>query len=292
LEIFDIISFKKRKLMKKQPQMIPIQYIPCEEDEIDLKEIIKTILKYKKFILIFTFSITLIAAIYAFTKTPIYEIKSNIQAGYINISKNSNTTNKQYFLSPYALKIYIESKFDKSKLPNTNYPKVSASIIKNTDILSISIDDYSNQKAKNYLNTIIKSINSKEEKKIKLYKKSILSQIEILKQQIANIKKQIKILNQNLKNIKDINIYQLTLSQINKYQDTIVNLKLKITSLKENISPLNIIKTHIIGNIEQSPYPIKPKKKLIIIIAFITSLILSIFLIFFIEFIKGLKVNS
>ena len=32
----------------KNPQIIPIQYIPCEEDEIDLKEIIK-LLDYKDF---------------------------------------------------------------------------------------------------------------------------------------------------------------------------------------------------------------------------------------------------
>ena len=42
--------------MPNEPKMVPVQYIPIqpEEDEIDLKELIKTILKHKIFIIIFT----------------------------------------------------------------------------------------------------------------------------------------------------------------------------------------------------------------------------------------------
>ena len=54
-----------------------------EEDEIDLKELWKIIVKRKIFILIFTFIITIIALIWVMTRTPIYEVKSNIQIGFI-----------------------------------------------------------------------------------------------------------------------------------------------------------------------------------------------------------------
>jgi len=71
---------------KKEQKIIPVQYIPyCpEEDEIDIKEIIKTILKYKKFIVIFTFFITIAATFYTLITTPIYEIEADIEIGYIN----------------------------------------------------------------------------------------------------------------------------------------------------------------------------------------------------------------
>jgi len=36
-------------------------------------------------------------------------------------------------------------------------------------------------------------------------------------------------------------------------------------------------------------YEIKPKKMLIVVVAFVSGLILSIFLIFFMEFIKGMR---
>ena len=54
-----------------------------QEDEIDLKELFETILKYKYFITLFTLFITILAGVYVYVKTPIYEIKSNVQAGHI-----------------------------------------------------------------------------------------------------------------------------------------------------------------------------------------------------------------
>lgn len=47
--------------------------------------------------------------------------------------------------------------------------------------------------------------------------------------------------------------------------------------------------TKIIGKINVGEKPIKPKKKFIIIVTFITGLIISIFLAFFLEFIQGFR---
>jgi len=69
---------------EKKPEVIPVQYVPVnyyEEDEIDLKELLLTIWKHRWFVVIFTFVVTLAAAIYAFTRTPIYEVKANIAPG-------------------------------------------------------------------------------------------------------------------------------------------------------------------------------------------------------------------
>jgi uncharacterized protein involved in exopolysaccharide biosynthesis len=45
----------------------------------------------------------------------------------------------------------------------------------------------------------------------------------------------------------------------------------------------------VVGEYIAKDYPIKPKKRLIVTVAFVTGFILSIFLVFFIEFIKGFK---
>ena len=50
-----------------------------------------------------------------------------------------------------------------------------------------------------------------------------------------------------------------------------------------------IVMSHEIAPVSVGDAPIKPKKKLIVIVAFITGLMLSIFLAFFLEFIKGMK---
>jgi uncharacterized protein involved in exopolysaccharide biosynthesis len=276
----------------QQPIQTYNQPYMCEEDEIDIKEIIKTILKYKNFILLFTLTITILATIYAFFKTPIFRVKATLQTGYI-LSYQNNLYQKIYLINPYTLKSFIKNNFDNSDNDKNPYPKVNVNIEKNTkDILNIAIDAFSNNEAINYLNTIISTIKRKEDKKIKIYFNNIKNQITILQNHIKNLTQQIKTLKKQLNYIKDPNIYKTLLDTITKNQQEIVNTKLKITNLKTKLSPINLAKTSIVGKIKKHNHPIKPKKKLIITVAFITSLILSIFLVFFIEFVKNLNLNE
>lgn len=46
-----------------------------QEDEIDLRELFKTIWARRFFVITFTLVVTVLAAVYAYTKTPIYEAK-------------------------------------------------------------------------------------------------------------------------------------------------------------------------------------------------------------------------
>lgn len=54
-----------------------------QEDEIDLKELFKTLWQKRVFIVVFTLIITVLGAVYAFTRTPIYEIDSTYRIGFI-----------------------------------------------------------------------------------------------------------------------------------------------------------------------------------------------------------------
>ena len=92
-----------------------------------------------------------------------------------------------------------------------------------------------------------------------------------------------------MKSVKDPQIYQVTLDNISTYKSSVLKINLQIADLESKISSVNITRTHIIGNIKESNHPIKPKKKLIVIVAFVTGFILSIFLVFFIEFIRSEK---
>ncbi|MEO1958700.1 MAG: Wzz/FepE/Etk N-terminal domain-containing protein [Nautiliaceae bacterium] len=268
---------------KEEKVILPTPYYyPCEEDEIDLKELIKTMLKYKKFIFAFTFSITILAAIYAFLKKPIYQIKANLELGYFQtITEKRGVINIPFIQTETAI-LYINSTYN----AKDSYPKVTASKVKKaSNIIQLSIEDFSNKKALNDLNTILNDIKSMENKKINFYKKAILSKISILENQKKYLQKQINLLSRQLSLNNNPSIVDTLLS----YQDKLLSIKLKIASLKEQISPLSIHNTQIIGKIEKDDNPVKPKKKLIIVVAFVTSFILSIFLIFFIEFIKSFK---
>ncbi len=256
-----------------------------DEDEIDLRELFRTIWKYKKFIVAFTLLVTILAGIYAFTRKPIYEIKADVQAGYI-----SNSNSNIYLMEPYALKLFIINNFDNSDNPKKPLPKVSVQLIKRTNnILNLKIDDISNKSAINYLQTILDSAKKRGDIKLQSYLRNNKSRIKIFQEQKEKIEKQLSILYNKLKKTKEPFIYQALLTSLKGMNDKILNIRLQINRLKSKISPLNITRTTIIGHIKQYDHPVKPKKKLIIIVAFITGLILSIFLVFFIEFIKGMK---
>ncbi len=77
------------------------------------------------------------------------------------------------------------------------------------------------------------------------------------------------------------------LEQLKKINLVELQEKRKLTTL--SMQPHNYHNTEVVGNIITQNKPVKPKKKLIVIVAFITGLMLSIFLAFFLEFLRGTK---
>ncbi|WP_035586883.1 Wzz/FepE/Etk N-terminal domain-containing protein [Hippea jasoniae] len=272
-------------MKEEKPEVIPVQYVPVnyyEEDEIDLKELFLTIWKHRWFVVIFTFVVTLAAAIYAFTRTPIYEVKANLFPGFIENFKNP-------LINSSKLVVFINSTFDMSETKQ-KLPSIKAKLNKiNKKIISITIQDTSNQKDLQELSNIMDSIHKLEKPIIEDYKKSILQQINILQEQkkiLINDEINYKDIIKHTQNPHILNTYLQAISDI---ENKILSLNLKIENLKLRLSKIFIQQAKIIGKIEKHDYPVKPKKKLIIVVAFVTGLILAIFLVFFIEFIKGFK---
>ncbi|WP_323593978.1 Wzz/FepE/Etk N-terminal domain-containing protein [Aliarcobacter butzleri] len=181
-----------------------------QEDEIDLKELFKTLWKHKIFILVFTSMITFIALIYVLLKNPIpiYQGKMYLEIGQIQ--------NKNF--APMS----IEKVTDLAYILNLEF-KVNSNIPKNTfNLMEITFD---------------------------------------------NVNK--NIINETLIKVKDF--------VLKKHKEQ--------TSFYESA-----IMTKQIGDIIISNEPInKPKKTLIIIVAFVTAFVLSIFLVFLIEFVRSIK---
>ena len=217
-QAFDTISsLKNKRNQKMQENKI------LNEDEIDLRELFKTIWDKRFFIIIFTFIITLISFIYVLLKnpTPVYEGK-----------------------------IY----FEMGEMKGETY---GSKLIENTNDLASLINITFNEN----------SSFSKEENPNALLKKGTTKILEItyfgenkdnIKNKLEKIKEFIMVRHQKLSNFYDI-----------------------------------AVQTEQIGDIKISEEAInKPKKALIVTVAFITGFILSIFLVFFIQFIQSIKKES
>ncbi len=104
---------------------------------------------------------------------------------------------------------------------------------------------------------------------------------------------------ENIKNITIPNLHrekEITISDTKRKLQHAINVDLvskktqlneKIMKLKYNLTEQNVKNCDIVGDYVVHDYAVKPKKKLIVVVAFITGLILSIFLVFFLNFIRN-----
>lgn len=301
------------------------QYI--QEDEIDLKELFITIWKRKLFIISFTFVVTLCAGIYAYTKTPIYEVKSIIEIGFID---------KQLIEEPSILEQKLNVLFSVHDKTINNDPekgvissisqmkavknffevKIEAvsneiAIAKNKEILEYTQKLY---EAKiNQYQTIVNNDISNTEDEINFLKnekiKMLAEKVEASKANLEKYNKEISSLYKlntndkissmivsvqmvNYQNLIEnaqnvLKVSSLEIEQILK--DTIPKLQQKKEIIKFKISEQNLTNTRLIGDYITDKYPSKPKKLLIIVVSFVTGFILSIFIVFFMQFANNFR---
>jgi LPS O-antigen subunit length determinant protein (WzzB/FepE family) len=276
-----------------------------EEDEIDLRELFKTIWKYKKFIIVFTFIITLLAGVYAFIKPNIYQVDSILEIGYYNSYSNSNSNSKILLENPQVLVAKLKTKYGidikgiKRELP---YVDNITTFKKANSLIKISTLGLSKNDAKKVTKEVNDEIIKRHLQLIDEYKKNVMYQIKSYQKGLNNIinnqkrlKLTIKIQKEKAQKLSKTNptLSAIYMVEILKQQDKLSNLKRdsfelqnKIILNQQKLLPINIKPTKVVRTIVYENH-VKPKRALIIIVAFITSFILAIFLVFFIEFIRG-----
>lgn len=189
------------------------QHNRIEEDEIDLRELLATLLKHKMKIFLITFLITLGAVIYVMMKNPIPVYSGSLM---VEIGSGSNTSSSEsYFDNPNNLGIILEKQFSVS----IDVPKRTNNLI---EITAIHQDE---EVIRKRITEVKEFVLQRHKEKLKFYDKHIMTK-QIGEIQIGN-------------------------------------------------TPINL-----------------PKKKLIVVVAFVTGFILSIFFVFFLEFIRGFRTEE
>ncbi len=273
-------------------------------DVIDLRELFAILKKRKILIFSLTAFLTIFAIVYAFfIAKPVYEVKSMIEIGQISekgISKPIDDIKDVKNKLSYEYQVNLRGK--KIELPRVT----SISVPKGSKgILSLTIHGYSNEEATQYIRTVIKKIKKQYKAKTNAYISNQKTLVNMAQNDIEENKKE---LHKMQKNLDDYNqriialksedaalagIYALQISQkqsdLQELRKYISELTLKKEELKLSLTPLMMKPTQTVGETEILDHPIKPKKKLIIVIAFIVGLTLSVFLAFFLEFVGNIK---
>ena len=316
---------------------------PLEEDEIDLKELFKTIWAKKIFIVIFTLVVTILAGFYAYIKTPIYEAKALVEIGEYTLDKkisNSDSVTISKFsiddasvVTRKLTTLFIDME---KNLKDKTSQISNISVVKGLkNFLEIKSESTSNEEAKNEILKVLTFVQNEHEKILDDVKKQKEMELRNIDLQISDIKsksvalidkkienniknlksleEQLKQVDENLKKIDSLNPSLAALKLMEKRDITnsintitIQNFELEskkdellttnLYTLEESkkiielsLLPHNYKNTQIIGEIMTNDFPTKPKKSLIVAVAFVTGLIISIFLVFFIQFIQGIR---
>jgi len=298
------------------------QPVCIEEDEIDLRELFATIWKHKIFIAVFVFIVTSLTIFYVLSKPNEYKVYTVLapqeqsksvnlgglgalasMAG-VNIGGGSGVTPDVAFeqlLNDYAfMKEFIIKRGLIKKLKSNELEKDYVFAFNYDGIYELLKSDKKSDEINFYediYKPFVKRFNISTDKKTGLITISYIHPsrhfaYDIL---VAFLEDGTKFLVN--KNLQDIN------AQIKKYQKELENtnnIELK-SELAKLISSLIKQKVYINSSkyykvkVVTDPYipdvkdKAKPKRGLIVIVAFVTSFILAIFLVFFIEFIKNSK---
>ena len=293
-----------------------------EEDEIDLRELFATIWKHKLFIAVFTFIVTSLAIVYALSKPNEYKVYTLLapqeaskgmnlgglgalasMAG-VNVGGGSGVTPDIAFstlLNDYAFmkNFILKNQLDK-KLSNPNLEKNYIFALGYNGIYKLF---HSNAKNNNkdqtftYYKELKSNLQVSTDKKTSLITVAYTSASRRLAKEILT--EFLRDATQELvrRNLRDIN------AKVEKYKQELQktnNLELKselaklISSLIKQKVYIDASKYYKVKVVTDSYIPdvhdkAKPKRALIVIVAFITSIILGIFLVFFLEFIRKEK---
>ena len=303
-----------------------------QEDEIDLKELFKTIWAKKIFIVIFTLVVTILAGFYAYSKTPIYEAKALLEIGEYKKNPVDDAVALEKKLSTIFIDMEKNLKDKTSEISNISVVKG----LKN--FLEIKSESTSNEEAKNEILKVLTFVQNEHEKILDDVKKQKEMELRNIDLQISDIKsksvdlidkkienniknlksleEQLKQVDENLKKIDSLNPSLAALKLMEKRDitnsiNTITIQNFELESKKDelltttlykleeskkiielSLLPHNYKNTQIVGEIMTNDFPTKPKKSLIVAVAFVTGLIISIFLVFFIQFIQGIRKES
>ena len=305
---------------------------PLEEDEIDLKELFKTIWAKKIFIVIFTLVVTILAGFYAYSKTPIYEAKALLEIGEYKKNPVDDAVALEKKLSTIFIDMEKNLKDKTSEISNISVVKG----LKN--FLEIKSESTSNEEAKNEILKVLTFVQNEHEKILDDVKKQKEMELRNIDLQISDIKSksvalidkkienniknlksledQLKQVDENLKKIDSLNPSLAALKLMEKRDitnsiNTITIQNFELESKKDELLTTTLYKleeskqiaeslllshnyknTQIVGEIMTNDFPTKPKKSLIVAVAFVTGFIISIFLVFFIQFIQGIRKES
>jgi len=255
------------------------------EDEIDLIDYVKVIIKRKREILtVFVFAVV-IAFLFSVFFPKIYKIDTALEIGKIGEETVEVPQQLVEKIKNDVFGILVREKLKISERDFEKYFQIKPENPKDTYLVQIEIDSKKPQLAQKILEETNNLILSDHQEKIKAKEELLKKDIERLKNKVSSLEEEKKNLEAKIEALQKVLLYQQdpgtqfalfdTKEKLERKKQEIENLYLKINSLErtlEDILPTQIAKPPTISEV-----PIRPKPLLNIVIAGVLGIFLGVF---------------
>jgi len=304
-----------------------------QEEEIELIDIFRILWKRRKLILLGTLLLTIGAAGISLRLPKVYEVSALLEPGIRPIADvNGQIVSEMPVVTPDALRenilggAYDTRVQKKLNIAPKDYPRINVITPKNTLLVKISIESSEPEQALSILNELANQAGSDIQEQLESEKSKITSEIKLaqindqsLVEKIKLVEKQLTVITEKMQDLeknrqKSLASRPTDAMSVLLYSNEIQNQQIYLNSLQEKLKNLEedalgaVVKTDnlrlklslIKGTKLTKPptipeNPVKPKKSLIVAMAFMLSLIGTMLLAFFLEYLEragGLGVSS
>ena len=264
------------------------------EEEVDLRDYINVLLKWKRLIIWITVLAMLAAGMMSyFVIKPVYQGSGDVVLPVVG---------EKPILSPEAAKTLIESSSFLKPLSEEigiPYSEVSSgihvSIIKNVNFIEVKFENSSRRKISEFFNALISLLDKQNEELYSNKIETIKSKLLMFESQLVSLKEQEKDINERIKQLKmDGKIkseYTMEYSLLSGTYNSIIGREMSTEQQIDNLkSQLKLSHNFIYLNAPAVPdVPIKPKKLFNIAVAGVSAFFFAILLAFFLEYWYGTK---
>jgi len=264
-------------------------------DEIDLNDLILLLWCYRKLILgVFLVSV-LIGVVISFATTPVYQVKAKISLGNYAVDPESG---KQLMTPETAREILLSSDFQEEAWGSEiNAGVLNITPVEKTNILQITLETSEPQQGVVLLNKLITQFEEKTEEQYERAR-------ELLDKDLQNAKKELQEINKSITQTRDLlekisndelsstsAIYQAglldTLSRFLEQRDKLSERKLQTEQRLNSIEEMEVLEKP-----EVLPTPVRPNKKLNIVMASMLGLMIGVFGAFIVDYFRRNPINN
>jgi len=263
-----------------------------QEEEIDLREYINVLLKRKGIIiLIFLIAAITAAIISYFALSPIYQSSTVFSVAQVDRQPVINITEALEIIKSNVVLDEVINQMSLEETTEQLKPQITTESLGGTNFIKVSVEHDTPEKAKSLVENIIEVFIKQNQVEYQEQVKLIEDRLKVLEEQVAEFEKNIQEIEKAKKKIavteelsEGERQFQtsLLLSSSVTERELYNTLSNQANSLKASLKNCEDFK--IINYAQLPASPIKPNKKLNIIIAGVLGLFVGIFVAFFLEF--------